>query len=303
MASPQLEDGYTRIANELLEALCVAMPGATEGQIIWAILRKTYGWKKKSDKISINQLCELTGKSRRMIIYAMQNLEAKKIIKILRKRGRGNINRVNEISLNKNHSEWVVQEKSHGYDKVLKQRKEYHKNKIKRVVQEEGGGARIGKKVVQELVKGSATVLHPQKKLTKETIQKKTALSSNSKKNSIPYREIIDYLNQQTGRHFKDTTTVTRDLIKARWDQDFRLEDFKTVIKNKTSGWLNDPHYCNFLRPQTLFGTKFEAYLNEKPPRLKDGLIGVTLCRDCKESPADGVLTDGRCNVCREAEV
>ena len=289
MASPQLEDGYTRIANELVEALCVAMPGATEGQIIWAILRKTYGWKKKSDKISIGQLCELTGKSRRMIIYAMQNLEAKKIIKILRKKGRGNINQVNEISLNKNHPEWVVQEKSHNYNKALKQRINYHENKVTGVVQEKGGGARIGKKVVQELVKGGATVLHPQKKLTKETIQKG--------ENSIPYQEIIAYLNQQARRNFRASTPETRIVIKARWNQDFTLEDFKTVINNKTKDWNNDRNYSKFLRPQTLFGTKFESYLNEKQYPEEET---VTRCRNCGRK--DWVSLDDRefCEKCRE---
>ena len=75
MANPQLENGYTRIANEIIEALARAMPGFTQGQIIWAVLRKTYGWNKKSDQISISQLCEMTGKSRRMVIYSLQNLE------------------------------------------------------------------------------------------------------------------------------------------------------------------------------------------------------------------------------------
>lgn len=43
----------------------------------------------------------------------------------------------------------------------------------------------------------------------------------------IPYKEIIDYLNEKTGKKFKHNTTKTKDFIKARWNQDFRLEDFK----------------------------------------------------------------------------
>ncbi|HCD5159429.1 TPA: helix-turn-helix domain-containing protein, partial [Staphylococcus aureus] len=46
----------------------------------------------------------------------------------------------------------------------------------------------------------------------------------------IPYKEIIDYLNEKTGKKFKHNTTKTKDFIKARWNQDFRLEDFKKVI-------------------------------------------------------------------------
>lgn len=179
MANPQLENGYTEIAHELIEAFCRTPLGKTESQIIWAVIRKTYGWKKKSDQISISQLCELTHKSRRMIIYGTQNLESKKIIKVIRKRGRGNINEVNEISLNKNHTEWVVQEKSRSYAKTLKYQKKSYENRAKGVVQEKRGSASIlHQGVVQETVKGSASILHPQKQLTKATTTKeRTTLS------------------------------------------------------------------------------------------------------------------------------
>jgi len=43
----------------------------------------------------------------------------------------------------------------------------------------------------------------------------------------------------------------------------FTLEDFKTVIDKKCADWLNDAKMCKFLRPETLFGPKFEGYLNE----------------------------------------
>ena len=110
MANPRSENGHVDIANEIAEAFCRGFPGGTEGQLLWAILRKTYGWHKKSDSISISQLVEMTGKSRRMVIYALQNLEAKKMIVIERKRGRGNINEVNKIAFQKNRDLWVVQE-------------------------------------------------------------------------------------------------------------------------------------------------------------------------------------------------
>lgn len=112
-STPQLEDGYTRIANELVEAMARGCPGFTEGQIIFCILRKTYGWNKKSDKISISQLVEMTGKSRRMIIYALQNLEAKKMITVVR-----SFQHINEITLNKNHAEWKPEAKSNQYQKL-----------------------------------------------------------------------------------------------------------------------------------------------------------------------------------------
>ena len=83
----------------------------------------------------------------------------------------------------------------------------------------------------------------------------------------IPYVEIIDYLNLKTKSHYKYNTNKTRDCIKARWNEGFRLEDFKKVIDNKSKEWLGDPKYENYLRPETLFGNKFEGYLNSKSTR------------------------------------
>ena len=47
-------------------------------------------------------------------------------------------------------------------------------------------------------------------------------------------------------------------------NQKHTLEEFKIVIDKKTKQWLNDEKMCKFLRPETLFGTKFESYLNQK---------------------------------------
>jgi len=80
----------------------------------------------------------------------------------------------------------------------------------------------------------------------------------------IPYKEIVNHLNQKADRGFRHTTDKTKRLIKARWNQDFELNDFKKVIDIKTEQWKNDTEMEKYLRPQTLFGTKFESYLNEQ---------------------------------------
>lgn len=135
MASPQCEDGYTRIANELLDALAMFTPGYSQGQVLFAVLRKTYGWHKKEDFISVNQIVDLTLLSRRTVIYAIQNLEAKKMIKVKRLKGRGNRNKPNLIAINKNYDEWIVQGISEQYDKLLKRQRERYKKSCKKVVQ------------------------------------------------------------------------------------------------------------------------------------------------------------------------
>lgn len=89
-----------------------------------------------------------------------------------------------------------------------------------------------------------------------------------NEKEKIPYKEIIDYLNKKTGSHYKDVAG-NQKMIRARWNEGYRLDDFKKVIDNKTDAWLgvvakDGREMSQFLRPSTLFGNKFDQYLNEK---------------------------------------
>lgn len=83
------------------------------------------------------------------------------------------------------------------------------------------------------------------------------------KSQKIPYEKIIDYLNRKTNSHYRPTSKATRRLIKARYNEGFTDIDFKTVIDKKCAEWLQDSNMVQYLRPETLFGTKFEAYLNQ----------------------------------------
>ena len=78
--------------------------------------------------------------------------------------------------------------------------------------------------------------------------------------------EIINCLNDAIGSNYRPNTKKTKELIHARLSEGFTVEDFKTVIYRKTKQWQNDPKMVKFLRPETLFGSKFEGYLNEKAP-------------------------------------
>lgn len=89
-------------------------------------------------------------------------------------------------------------------------------------------------------------------------------LDKDKEKNNIPFSEIVSYLNEKTQSSYRSSSKKTTGLIKARWNEGFTLENFKTVIDKKTAEWLNDNKMNKFLRPETLFGTKFESYLNQK---------------------------------------
>lgn len=78
------------------------------------------------------------------------------------------------------------------------------------------------------------------------------------------YISIISYLNDRAGTKYKHTSSKTRTCIHARLAEGFTLDDFITVIDKKCDEWLGDPKMEQYLRPETLFGTKFEGYLNQK---------------------------------------
>lgn len=77
---------------------------------------------------------------------------------------------------------------------------------------------------------------------------------------------IISFLNSTTGSKYKASTDKTRRLIAARLAEGFTLEDFKTVISKKAKEW-QETDMAQYLRPETLFGTKFEGYLNQPEVR------------------------------------
>lgn len=86
---------------------------------------------------------------------------------------------------------------------------------------------------------------------------------NNTINNSI-YSLVIDKLNSLANKSYKSTSKKTQQIIRARANEGFTLEDFYKVIENKVGTWKDDPKMDQYLRPATLFGTKFESYLNEK---------------------------------------
>ena len=75
--------------------------------------------------------------------------------------------------------------------------------------------------------------------------------------------EVVGYLNKVTGKRFSTSTSGTRSAITARLREGYTVENIKAVIDRKTSEWGNSP-MRKYLRPQTLFGSKFEGYMNEE---------------------------------------
>lgn len=83
MANPQLEKGYTKISNEILEALGRTRIAGEARQVLDVIFRKTYGFNKKRDRISLSQFVLATGLKRSNVCRSIKKLiDIKMIIKI-----------------------------------------------------------------------------------------------------------------------------------------------------------------------------------------------------------------------------
>ena len=81
MANPQKENGYTAIANEIMEALAHYRIPGEQRQVLDVIIRKTYGFNKKADMISNSQFVRATGLKKQTVHRAIKGLILKNVIK------------------------------------------------------------------------------------------------------------------------------------------------------------------------------------------------------------------------------
>ncbi len=90
---------------------------------------------------------------------------------------------------------------------------------------------------------------------------------------------VIEFLNQKTGKNFSSKAEKTIGHINARVAEGRTLDDFKRVISIKAAKWNGDPKMNDYLRPETLFGMKFESYLNEfliLSPAEQERMVGAS---------------------------
>lgn len=98
MASPQKENGFTPIANEIIESLVKVRIPASEKDILLFVIRKTYGYQKKEDKISLTQFQSCTGLSRVTVVKALKNLLIRGML----------LKKNQNFRFNKDYENWIV---------------------------------------------------------------------------------------------------------------------------------------------------------------------------------------------------
>ena len=98
---PQVEDGFVRIANELFDAILLKLNSYRHTKVALAIVRKTYGYRKKEDDITISQLAEMTGIHRNHVGAALKALEQMRVINPVRAGHHGLM-----VGINKHFNQW-----------------------------------------------------------------------------------------------------------------------------------------------------------------------------------------------------
>lgn len=241
MANPQKEEGYTAIANEIIEAIYKTQLSGHEFRMVFLIIRKTYGFNKIEDAIALSQMQKALSLSKTRCSQVINSLQLKKIVTVTE-----NINGIGKkYKFNKNFEQWnTVTKKCNRYKKVK---------------------SSVTEKCNRPLQKSVST---------KDTLTKDNYTKDNY---ILLSKEIISYLNEKTQKNFSYKSKQTIAFIKARLHEGHSIENFKTVINNKCSKWLIDPNMIDYLRPSTLFGPKFESYLNERVHPLAGKVSDTTL--------------------------
>ena len=98
-----LDDGYTKLANEILETAYKLRINGNAMSVLLAVVRMTYGWNKARDRIAGVQLADETGLSESEVSLAVKTLLARNIITAA-----GDKRKVKTIGINKNVSEWIL---------------------------------------------------------------------------------------------------------------------------------------------------------------------------------------------------
>jgi phage conserved hypothetical protein, C-terminal domain len=122
----------------------------------------------------------------------------------------------------------------------------------------------VEKGVKREVYKGVQTAVEKGVIPKQNNSLKKDTNVSKKDSHAPLIQSVVDYLNLKTESNYQSKTKKTRDLIIARINEGYSLDDFKKVVDIKTQEWKNDTKFAQYLRPETLFGNKFESYLNQK---------------------------------------
>lgn len=240
--NPQLEEGFTPIANSIMEALARTQLSGYEWRVLLFLLRKTYGWSKKSDIISLGQFVDGTGLDRRHVARTLKHLIEKRMCAKL------GTSKVSTYTFNKHFGEWL-------------------------------GSAKLGTPSANLGTKGSAKLgTHNINSYNrkKDIVEQRPldppppkAGPKRKSKDTDPFvQEVLAYLNLKIGSKY----SVAPDLV-ARFKQGATVDQAKAIIDKKVAEWAGT-EMAPWLKPSTLFCKKhFDEYLNQPGVQSVDKLF------------------------------
>ncbi|TKH43433.1 hypothetical protein C1I60_14145 [Paenibacillus terrae] len=241
MAGPQLEDGYTRVANEILEQVAMRKFNGIQLRMLLIVWRYTYGFNRKSAELSATFLATALRSDLSGTKKELKKLLDMNVLKVFRQ-AQGKHGRM--IGFNKYSVQWLV-----GCNPPPQPSED-----------DELTGGGLHPLLVDNHTPQEGDNRPPKKESINKTIKKGEI--------DLPsiHEEIISYLNEKTGKNYNFKVKTTKDFINGRISEGRTVEDFKNVIDIKCSHWLNDPKMSQYLRPATLFRpSNFDNYLNQEP--------------------------------------
>jgi len=227
MASPQTEDGYTEIANELLEAIIKTPMSDYEHRVFWLIVRKTYGYKKKSDWISQKQIVEYTGILKQHVSRTINKLYKKNMI----------IKEGKNLAVQKDYEQWKLPKR------VTKKSNQNRLQKLPKQVTEvtqTGYESNLNRgtqnKILQnKIIQNKYIYISPKKKPKKKKNEEEEKL----------IKEVFDYWNKKEIIIHKKLDDATKSKIEAKLKDYSRdeilgaINNYAFILHNPKDYWFN----------------------------------------------------------------
>ncbi len=230
MAKPQLEKGFTRIANEILEALSRVNLSPYESRVFWFVVRRTYGFNKKTDRISLSQFEAGTGVKERHVVRAIKSLARKRMI-VTHKDGPQSV----RYGIQKDYETWLKPLPLQG--------------------------------VPREGLPNEGRTPPYTGSETSTCLGRHKRQKTSSKDNNLFFPIIentIRRLNELSGKSYRsDSKAITQHLL-ARLKTGATEADCLAVIEDRWRRWKDKPEMLEHFNPTTLFRpSNFERYLVE----------------------------------------
>ncbi len=263
-----IDGGYILLSRGILDSKLFSCSNATLKTAIYLLLSCNFksGYFKrieiKQGQIvrSINNICNDCNLSTKAVRHALKTLEADSFIKIDKPFGKRQGQRITIC----NYTQYQDKKKYRG-----------------------AVGAQEGTQEGTHEGTQEGTRIEERKKNKKE--RSTTILSGKpdeEEKSYIPeIKKIVNFLNLKLKTNYKATGRSTQKIITTRLKEKNTVEDFKKVIRNKYNDWKGTD-YEKFLRPETLFGNKFEGYLNQ--PTNTTNQLGESYNERSEEFYPDG---------------